>query len=100
MQLPAYVIPTIPIPTQEPAPEGVRNGGEFTLSDGTNTKTFQFISGPVLTISAADLTNIGNMTDGDTFTITNGAATPVSVTFEIDTSGGMLARHTSLVTFQ
>ena len=39
----------------------------------------------MLTISAADLKNIANITDGDTFTITNKAGT--SVTFELDTTG-------------
>ena len=33
--LPAYVVPTAPSPTQEPAPEGVRNGDTFALDDGT-----------------------------------------------------------------
>ena len=64
-------LPAYNTASQAPAPEGVRNGNDFTLNDGTNTDTFQFISGPVLTISAAMLANIANMTDGDTFTITN-----------------------------
>ena len=80
VQLPAYNNGGV----LAPAPEGVRNLDEFSLDDGTNLKTFQFISGPVLTISNTMLANINTMTDGDTFTITNKAG--ASVTFEIDTS--------------
>jgi hypothetical protein len=59
---------------------GVRNGQEFTLSDGTTTKTFQFLSGPVL-IFHNDNGALGSL-DTKSFTLTDNTANDVQKSFE------------------
>ncbi len=64
----------------------VRNGQSFTVTDGTVTDTFEFRSGPVLTINTA-----AGFVDGDRFSITNTANPPVTTTFEFDNNNNTQA---------
>ena len=63
-------------------PQAVRDGDTITLTDGTGSITYEFNSGPVISVAGAAIT------EHSTLTVTNSASPPATFVFEFVKTGG------------